>query len=152
MAAKLGIKTAETKANIFSQKHHTFLSKIFDRMGKNERIHFASAITLPGYKDGYNHIEGGSYLELVELIERYGSNPDEDIRELWRRIVFSVAGTNTDDHLRNHCFLLKPKGWRPTPAYDIKPNENGTGLSLNISNDDNSLDFGLCLDFAGYFR
>jgi serine/threonine-protein kinase HipA len=63
-------------------------------------------MTLLGYKDGYNHNEGGSYLEFVELIEQYGNEPDIDIRELWKRIVFSVAISNTDDHLRNHGFLL----------------------------------------------
>ena len=63
-------------------------------------------MTLLGYKDGYNHKEGGSYLEIVDLIETYGASPENDLLELWRRIVFSVGVSNTDDHLRNHGFIL----------------------------------------------
>jgi len=152
MASELGINMAHAEARMYSQKQHTFLTKRFDRTVLNERIHFASAMTLLGYKDGYNHKEGGSYLEIVELIEQFGSDPDNDVRELWRRIVFSVAISNTDDHLRNHGFLLTSNGWKLSPAYDINPIEKGIGLSLNISENDNSLDFGLCISVADYFR
>lgn len=152
MAYELGIKVAIGDARIYSQKRHTYLTKRFDRTHKKKRVHFASAMSLLGYKDGYSHKEGGSYLELVELIEQYGSNANDDIRELWRRIVFSIAVSNTDDHLRNHGFLLQKNGWRLSPAYDINPIENGTGLSLNISEDDNSLDFDLCMEVIDYFR
>lgn len=109
-------------------------------------------MSLLGYMDGYNHKDGGSYLQIVELIEQYGSEPTEDIRELWKRIVFSVAISNTDDHLRNHGFILTRDGWRLSPAYDINPIEKGTGLSLNISEDDNTLEFGLCMSVIDYFR
>lgn len=152
MAKAIDINMAEATASIFSQKQHTYLSKRFDRSINNERLHFASAMTLLGYKDGYGHKEGGSYLELVELIERYGASPDIDLIELWRRVVFSVGVSNTDDHLRNHGFILTRKGWRLSPAYDINPNQDGIGLSLNISENDNSLDFNLCLEVAEYFR
>jgi len=152
MATELGINIAHAEARMYSQKQHTFLTKRFDRTVLNERIHFASAMTLLGYKDGYNHKEGGSYLEIVELIEQFGSDPDNDVRELWRRIVFSVAISNTDDHLRNHGFLLTSNGWKLSPAYDINPIEKGIGLSLNISENDNSLDFDLCINVADYFR
>lgn len=152
MANEIGINVALGDAKKYSQKQHTFLSKRFDRAFDNRRIHFASAMSLLGYMDGYNHKDGGSYLEIVELIEQYGSEPTEDIRELWRRIVFSVAISNTDDHLRNHGFLLTKDGWRLSPAYDINPIEKGIGLSLNISEDDNSLDFDLCMSVLGYFR
>ncbi len=152
MAHELGINTAFGSAKIYSQKRHTFLTKRFDRTSDNKRIHFASAMSLLGYKDGHSHQEGGSYLELVELIEQYGSEANDDIRELWRRIVFSVAISNTDDHLRNHGFLLSKNGWKLSPAYDINPIEKGTGLSLNISEDDNSLDFDLCIEVIDYFR
>lgn len=152
MAHELGINVATGEAKIYSQKRHTFLTKRFDRTSDNKRIHFASAMSLLGYKDGFNHKEGGSYLELVELLEQYGSEANDDIRELWRRIVFSVAISNTDDHLRNHGFLLSKNGWRLSPAYDINPIEKGTGLSLNISEDDNSLDFDLCIEVIDYFR
>jgi len=152
IARNIHINVAKATASIFSQKQHTYLTKRFDRSHNDKRIHFASAMTLLGYKDGYSHKEGGSYLELVELIERYGAEPNQDIKELWKRIVLSVGVSNTDDHLRNHGFLLTRKGWKLSPAYDINPNENGTGLSLNISEDDNSLDYELCLEVSEYFR
>ena len=152
IANNLSINVTESTASIYSQKQHTYLTKRFDRVEQDKRIHFASAMTLLGYKDGHSHKDGGSYLELVELIERYGAEPDHDIMELWKRIVFSVGVSNTDDHLRNHGFLLTRKGWKLSPAYDINPNEDGTGLSLNISEDDNSLEYDLCLEVAEYFR
>jgi len=152
LGQKIGLHVAESTASIFLQKQHTYLTKRFDRKNKGERLHFASAMTLLGYKDDYNHKEGGSYLQLVDLIERYGASPKKDLQELWKRIVFSVGVSNTDDHLRNHGFLLSRKGWSLSPAYDINPNENGAGLSLNISEHDNSLDFDLCLSVANYFR
>jgi serine/threonine-protein kinase HipA len=70
---------------------------------------------------------------------------------LWRRIVFNIAVSNCDDHLRNHGFLLTTKGWRLSPAYDINPDEQGMGLKLNISEEDNSLDYDLALSVVGYF-
>jgi serine/threonine-protein kinase HipA len=151
LAAALGIRVPEAAARQYTQRHHTFLSKRFDRNGE-QRIHFASAMTLLGYQDGYDHVTGGSYLELVELIERYGAAPTEDLRELWKRVLFSVLIANTDDHLRNHGFLLSPAGWRLAPAYDLNPNPTGRGLSLNISDVDNRLSTELCLSVAEYFR
>lgn len=151
MACEVGLNMALGTANKYTQKQHTFLTKRFDRLA-DKRIHFASAISLLGYKDGYSHKDGGSYLEIIELIEIYGSNINADIRELWKRIVFSVAISNTDDHLRNHGFLLNENGWKLSPAYDINPNEKGVGLSLNISENDNSLDFELCMSVIDYFR
>ena len=152
LGRNVGINVAEATASIFSLKQHTFLTKRFDRPETNSRLHFASAMTLLGYKDGYSYKDGGSYLELVELIERYGAAPHDDLMELWKRIIFSVAISNTDDHLRNHGFLLSRKGWLLSPAYDINPNNQGMGLSLNISENDNSLSYDLCLSVAEYFR
>ena len=127
------------------------MTKRFDRQGEG-RIHFASAMTLLGRKDGDDAEAGASYLELAEFIMRSGSRPDADLRELWKRIVFSIAVSNTDDHLRNHGFLLDAKGWRLSPAYDINPSPDSAGLSLAIDEHDNSLDFGLALSVAQYFR
>ncbi len=105
-----------------------------------------------GYKDGENFKDGKSYLEIVELIERYGANPTNDIQELWKRIAFNIAVSNTDDHLRNHGFLLSSAGWKLSPAYEVNPNPDGFGLSLNIDEDDNSLDFELIRSVHEYFR
>ena len=92
MAAETGINVAIGEARIYSQKQHTFLTKRFDRTSDNQRIHFASAMSLLGYKDGFNHKDGGSYLDMVEFIERYGSEPDEDIRELSKERIKYIDG------------------------------------------------------------
>lgn len=147
-----GINVGEATTGIYYSKQHTFLSKRFDRTADGKRIHFASAMTLLGHTDGANHTEGVSYLELAEFIMQHGGNANEDLEELWRRIVFYICVSNTDDHLRNHGFLLTNRGWILSPAYDINPEETGTGLSLNISETDNSLNLDLALEVADYFR
>ncbi|MHB8260104.1 MAG: type II toxin-antitoxin system HipA family toxin [Bacteroidia bacterium] len=152
LAIKSGINMADIQVKRFTNKHHTFLTKRFDRTPVGERIHFASAMTLLGHTDGTDHHTGASYIELAEFIIQRGAKVNEDLLELWKRIVFSISVTNTDDHLRNHGFLLTDKGWMLSPAYDVNPVEDGTGLILNISEDDNSLDFDLALSVAPYFR
>ncbi|MBI9054762.1 MAG: HipA domain-containing protein [Bacteroidales bacterium] len=152
LALKAGINMAESVAHKFSSNNYTFLTKRFDRTEKNERIHFASAMTMLAYTDGLDHSDGASYLELVEFISNYGANVNSDLEELWRRIVFSICVSNTDDHLRNHGFILTDKGWLLSPAYDINPNETGTGLKLNISENDNALDLNLAMEVCKYFR
>ena len=151
LARKCGLKVSEAKVEKFSNQYHTFLVKRFDRV-KKKRIHFASAMTMLGYVDRTDYQAGASYLELAEFLMRYGANVNEDLKELWKRIVFSIAVSNTDDHLRNHGFILTEKGWTLSPAYDINPNETGTGLNLNISVNDNSLNFDLAIEVAEYFR
>jgi len=152
LAQKAGLNVAKAMAKKFSSSHHTFLSKRFDRTSDGKRIHFASAMTLLGYTDGKNHEDGASYLEIVEFISQYGANIKSDLEELWRRIVFNICVSNTDDHLRNHGFILTNEGWVLSPAYDINPVETGLGLSLNISEDDNSLDLNLAMEVYKYFR
>jgi serine/threonine-protein kinase HipA len=147
-----GIDMAPCMAKKYSSCHYTFLTKRFDRTSNGERIHFASAMTQLGYTDGIGATEGASYLELVDFITTYGSNVEEDLHELWRRIVFSICVSNTDDHLRNHGFLLTNEGWKLSPAFDINPIETGTGLKLNISEDDNALDINLAMEVYPYFR
>ncbi len=152
LAQKAGMNCALGKIGKFNNRYHTYLTKRFDRDDEGKRIHFASAMTLLGYMDGTGADEGVSYLELAEFIIKHGSNVNEDLKELFRRIAFSVCISNTDDHLRNHGFLLNDKGWRLSPAYDINPNSDGTGLKLNISLDDNSLDLDLVLSVSDFFR
>jgi len=151
LAINAGLNVPEAGVQIFSGNHHTFLSKRFDRK-KEQRIHFASAMTLLGYKDGEDHTTGVSYLALVGFIQQFGGNVDSDLEELWRRIVFNICVSNTDDHLRNHGFLLTEKGWILAPAYDMNPEEKGAGLSLNISETDNSLNLEVAKEVAEYFR
>lgn len=152
LAKKAGLDIAEGKAQKFSGYHHTYLSKRFDRTTSGERIHFASAMTLLGYTEGADFHEGASYLEFAEFLMKNGASVDRDLEEVWRRIVFSICVKNTDDHLRNHGFLLTENGWILSPAFDINPVETGTGLKLNISESDNSLDLDLAREVAGYFR
>ena len=151
LAKACGIIVPEARLLQFGSKHHTFLTKRFDRNNDSRRIHFASALTLLGYNDGSSHEDGVSYLEMVEIIQRFGAEPKRDLEQLWRRILFNVCVSNTDDHLRNHGFLLTKRGWRLSPAYDMNPNETGTGLKLNISENDNSLSVDLVMSVAGYF-
>ena len=152
LAVAAGINMAESKAKKFSADYYTFLTKRFDRSENGERIHFVSAMTMLGYKDGQDFADGASYLELVEFIQNHGANVNQDLEQLWRRIVFSICITNTDDHLRNHGFILSDAGWLLSPAYDINPVETGTGLKLNISDEDNSLDLDLAMEVSEFFR
>lgn len=152
LAIAAGLNMAESMAKKFSNSHHTFLTKRFDRNKEGARIHFASAMTLLGHTDGQHHDDGVSYLELVDFITTQGARADEDLEELWRRIVFSICVANTDDHLRNHGFILTKTGWVLSPAYDINPVETGTGLKLNISENDNALDLDLAMEVHEYFR
>jgi len=151
LALKCGLNVAEAKLEKFANQYHTFLVKRFDR-NKSQRIHFTSAMTMLGYTDNRDEHAGASYLELADFLSNNGARVNEDLEELWKRIVFSISVSNTDDHLRNHGFILTDKGWILSPAYDINPSEMGTGLSLNISDSDNSLDYGLVLEVAEYFR
>ncbi|HEY2721579.1 MAG TPA: HipA domain-containing protein [Chitinophagaceae bacterium] len=151
LAQKAELNIAQGMVQRFNNRYHTYLTKRFDRTEKDERIHFASAMTLLGYTDGEKSA-GASYLELVEFLTRYGADVDRDLKELWRRIVFSICVKNTDDHLRNHGFLLTDAGWLLSPAYDVNPNEYGKGLHLNISDKDNSLSLELAMEVAEYFR
>jgi serine/threonine-protein kinase HipA len=149
LAKDAGIDVAVGQAKRFNDKRHTYLSKRFDRIGTKRRVHFASAMTLLGRSDV---AENSSYLDLAAFIIKNGADPRQDLEELWRRILFNIAVKNTDDHLRNHGFLLTARGWSLAPAYDVNPNEQGFGLVLNISETDNALDFDLALSVAKYFR
>ena len=151
LALQSGINMADAFIEKYGNRNYTFVTKRFDRIREN-RIHFASAMTLLGYTDGTDYQDGISYLALAEFILRNGNQVEDDLEELWRRIVFSIYVSNTDDHLRNHGFLLTSKGWQLSPAYDINPNENGSGLKLNITENNNALEIDLVMEIAPFFR
>jgi serine/threonine-protein kinase HipA len=109
-------------------------------------------MTLLGHNDGSNYSTGASYLDLATWIIQNQKDVDVDLEELWRRIVFSIAIRNTDDHLRNHGFLLTKDGWRLSPAFDLNPDPQGIGLSLNIDSSNNALDIDLVRSVARLFR
>jgi serine/threonine-protein kinase HipA len=93
-----------------------------------------------------------SYLELAEFIQNHGSNIESNLKQLWRRIVFNIAISNTDDHLRNHGFIITNNGWELSPAYDLNPSIDKDGLALNIDMDNNALDYDLAKSVGIYFR
>lgn len=110
-------------------------------------------MTLLQRSDGDDSTVGASYLEMAEFIIQQGANPDLDLEQLWRRIVFFMCVSNTDDHLRNHGFLLTPTGWVLSPVYDVNPSPHSAdGLKLNVSETDNAQDLILAQSVARYFR
>jgi serine/threonine-protein kinase HipA len=151
LAKVCGIHVPDARLLQFSGKHHTFLSKRFDRI-QDKRIHFASAMTLLGYQDGADFHDGLSYLDIVAFIFQQGALVKADLEQLWRRVVFNILVSNTDDHLRNHGFILTNNGWQLSPAYDMNPNEMGSGLTLNISENSNEQDISLALETAKHYK
>jgi serine/threonine-protein kinase HipA len=151
LAINAGIQMAESKLEHIAGKYHTFFTRRFDRE-KSARIHFASAMTMTGKNEELIRDEIPSYLDIVEFIQFSGSNVAEDLAQLWRRIIFNILISNTDDHLRNHGFLLTSTGWRLSPAFDINPSIDKDGLALNIDMDNNQLDIELARQAGIYFR
>lgn len=124
LAKEAGVEAAETRAITAGEKYHTLLSKRFDRTTDGRRRHFASAMTLLGLTDGCNAQTGNGYLDIVDFILQHCCNVEANLRQLYRRVAFSIAIGNSDDHFRNHGFLLTPKGWTLSPAYDLNPTFN----------------------------
>ena len=151
LALKSGIHMAPSKIEKITGTFHTFFTKRFDREG-GERIHFASAMTMTGNNEETIRDNPASYLELAEFIQNHGAMVNDNLEQLWRRIVFNIAISNTDDHLRNHGFILTSKGWILSPAYDLNPSIDKDGLALNIDMDNNALDYDLVKSVGDYFR
>jgi serine/threonine-protein kinase HipA len=153
LAKNCGLRVATGTAHRYASQHHCFMVKRFDRSKSGGRFHFASAMTMTDRVDGDDASNGASYIELARVIIEHGSEVDTDLRELWSRIVFNILVSNTDDHLRNHGFLLDPgRGWRLSEAYDMNPVANADGLKLNITDSDNALDLELAREVSEYFR
>ena len=150
LARLCGLNVPESKLEHFSKNGSTFLVKRFDRNG-SRRIHFSSAMTMLGKTDGAGAKDGTGYLDMVSFVKSNGASPKEDLIELWRRVVFNMAVSNTDDHLRNHGFILDYNGWRLSPLYDVNPVSKGEFLSLNVTENDSRIDLNLALDTAKYY-
>ena len=150
LARKAGINTAKSRFEHIADKPVIILDR-FDREGEN-RIPFLSAMSMIGAKDNETH----SYLEIVDAIRQYGARPTEDMHELWRRIVFTILISNSDDHMRNHGFLYGgTDGWMLSPAYDLNPvplDIKPRVLSTAIDFDDQSASLPLALSVAEYFE
>ena len=150
LAIKVGINAAQTKVLTTGEKYHTLLSKRFDRTQEGKRIHFASAMTLLGLEDGDNATTGHGYLDIVDFILQNCTDVERNLQELYRRVAFNICIGNSDDHFRNHSFLLTAKGWILSPAYDMNPTLNEY-QSLLISADSNNANvnvlLGACEDY-----
>jgi serine/threonine-protein kinase HipA len=150
LAKKSGITVPENRVEIVADKPVLLLRR-FDRDG-NRRIPFLSAMSMLGSKDN----ETRSYLEIVDALRQHGAAPKADMEVLWRRLVFNILISNTDDHLRNHGFLYAGQdGWRLSPAYDLNPVPTDIKpriLSTAINEDDNTASFPLAMDVAEYFE
>lgn len=130
----------------FNKRGSTLLVKRFDRIG-DERIHFASAMNLLSKNDG----ENASYLDIADAIAKYSNNTKEDLKELYKRMVFNICISNTDDHLRNHGFLLNDRYWRLSPVFDINPSIYGDSLSLSIDGFNSEMSLDRTLSVANIF-
>ncbi len=150
LARMCGLNVPESKLEHFSKSGSTFLVKRFDRIG-SRRIHFASAMTMLGKTDGASATDGVGYLDIASFIKSNGASPKEDLIELWKRIVFNMAVSNTDDHLRNHGFIIAGHGWKLSPMYDVNPIPEGDELSLNISENNNAISIALAIETAKHY-
>lgn len=145
LAKKAGINAASTQVISTSDKYHTLLSRRFDRTDDGRRIHFASAMTLLGLSDGTNASTGNGYLDIVDFILQNCTEVNKNLQELYRRVAFNICIGNSDDHFRNHGFLLTAKGWTLSPAYDMNPTLNEY-QSLLISNSSSKADLAILSD------
>ena len=145
LATKAGINAATTKVLTTGEKYHTLLSQRFDRTQEGKRIHFASAMTLLGLSDGDNATTGHGYLDIVDFIIQSCTDVERNLQELYRRVAFNICIGNSDDHFRNHGFLLTAKGWTLSPAYDMNPTLSEY-QSLLVSLTSNKAELSILLD------
>ena len=150
LASQSGISTPRYRLASVRDQQLLLITR-FDREG-SVRIPFLSAMSMIGADENQPH----SYLELVDAIRQHGAEVRKDLKELWRRILFSVLVSNVDDHLRNHGFLYDTdkRGWRLSPAYDLNPvpiDMKPRLLCLMIDDRDNSASFDLTVEVGDYF-
>lgn len=145
LAKEAGIQVSATRVIPSGEKYHVLLSRRFDRTESFRRIHFASAMSMLGLQDGDNFSTGKGYLDIVDFILQGCADVEKNLRELYRRVAFNICVGNTDDHFRNHGFLLTSKGWTLSPAYDMNPTLNEQ-QSLLISSTSNRSDLNILLN------
>src|SRR5216683_7107117 len=150
LAKKAGIAAPAWRIEAAAGKPVLLLRR-FDRE-RGTRLPFLSAMSMLGAKDNEPH----SYLEFVDILRQHGAVPKQDMHALWRRIVFSILISNTDDHLRNHGYLWAgPAGWRLSPAYDLNPVPTDIKprvLTTAIDLEDGTASLKLALAVAAYFE
>jgi len=150
LAAKAGIPVPEWRLEAIGKKPVLLLRR-FDRDG-GARVPFLSAMSMLDARDN----EARSYLEFVDVLRQHGASPKQDMHALWRRVVFSILISNTDDHLRNHGFLWAGQaGWRLSPAYDVNPVPTDIRprvLTTAIDLEDGTASLKLAYEVASYFE
>lgn len=150
LASAAGIPVPETRIETVGGKP-VLVGRRFDR-SQGHRIPFLSSMSMLDARDNQTR----SYMEIADALRQHGAAARDDIRQLWRRIIFNVLISNTDDHLRNHGFLYSgPTGWRLSPAYDLNPvpvDIKPRILTTAIDEDDNSASFELAVSVAEYFE
>lgn len=150
LARKAGIPVPDARVETVGNKPVLVLRR-FDRRD-GHRIPFLSSMSMLDARAGQTR----SYMELADALRRHGASAKDDIRALWRRIIFNVLISNTDDHLRNHGFLYEgPTGWRLSPAYDLNPvpiDIKPRILTTAINEDDNTASLDLAMSVASYFE
>ena len=150
LARDCGLYVTDSDLKTFNNLGGTFLSKRFDR-DKDKRIHFASAMTLLGKKDGDS--DTVSFLDLLNIIKTQGHKPKQDSKELFKRLIFNIAVSNSDNHLRNHGFLLEPnKGWYLAPLYDVNPDNLNNTSAISLDGTNYEFNYHIALDIASYFE
>lgn len=145
LSTEAGVIAADTSVIETGEKFHALLSKRFDRTDDGRRKHFASAMTLLGLTDGCDAKTGNGYLDIVDFILQNCCDVEDNLRQLYRRVAFNIAIGKSDDHFRNHGFLLTPKGWTLSPAYDMNPTLNEY-QALIINSTTNRADLQVLLD------
>jgi serine/threonine-protein kinase HipA len=150
LAEKAGIPVPDWRLEQVADKPVLLLRR-FDRVD-DMRIPFLSAMSMLGARDN----EARSYLEFVDALRQHGASAKDDMHLLWRRIIFNILISNTDDHLRNHGFLYGgPDGWRLAPAYDLNPVPTDIRprvLATAIDLEDGTASLDLAMSVAGYFE
>jgi len=145
LAKNAGIIVTKNQILKNETQYHFFISRRFDRSNPKTRIQFASALSLLGLEDGDNANSGKGYIDIVDFILQSCTDSKSNIEELYRRVAFNICIGNSDDHFRNHGFLLTPKGWTLSPVYDLNPTLNDF-QTLLINSKTNEADLGILLD------
>jgi len=148
LAAQAGVPTPDWRLEKVTDRDVLILRR-FDRRGQI-RIPFLSAMSLLNAADNEQH----SYMQIADALRQYGAKADKDCAQLWRRIVFSILISNTDDHLRNHGFLYETAGWRLSPAYDMNPvpvDIKPRILTTTIDEADGTASLDLAYEVAAHF-
>jgi serine/threonine-protein kinase HipA len=124
MAADAGITMSECRLFEENNRHH-FMTRRFDRLDGNEKLHMQSLCALAHYD--FNMAGAYSYEQALLVIRQLGL-PMSSIEEMFRRMVFNIIARNQDDHVKNIAFLMDKSGtWSLAPAFDMIYSFNPSG-------------------------